>query len=68
MDHDPDKHDDQAIALALAANHLITMPPKRHWVAERRIRLLIDKRLEMIRQPRNTIHKRVERGDIGIGR
>ena len=33
MDHDPDKNDDQAIALALAANHLITMPPKRNWVA-----------------------------------
>jgi len=33
MDHDPDKHDDQAIALALAANHLITLPPKRQWAA-----------------------------------
>ena len=35
MDHDPDKHDDQAIALALAlaANHLITQPPKRQWAA-----------------------------------
>ena len=31
MDHDPDKHDDQAIALALAANHLITQRPKRQW-------------------------------------
>jgi hypothetical protein len=29
MDHDPDKHDDQAIALSLAANHLITQPVKR---------------------------------------
>jgi phage terminase large subunit-like protein len=36
MDHDPDKHDDQAIALALAANHLITLPPKRNW--ETRVR------------------------------
>jgi phage terminase large subunit-like protein len=33
MDHDPDKHDDQAIALALAANHLITQPQKRKWAA-----------------------------------
>ena len=35
MDHDPDKHDDQAIALALAlaANHLITRPKKRQWSA-----------------------------------
>jgi hypothetical protein len=33
MDHDPDKHDDQAIALALAANHLITRPKKRQWGA-----------------------------------
>jgi phage terminase large subunit-like protein len=33
MDHDPDKHDDQAIALALAANHLITRPQKRKWAA-----------------------------------
>ena len=33
MDHDPDKHDDQAIALALAANHLITRPEKRQWRA-----------------------------------
>ena len=33
MDHDPDKHDDQAIALSLAANHLITRPPKRNWAA-----------------------------------
>ncbi len=31
MDHDPDKHDDQAIALALAANHLITQRPKHQW-------------------------------------
>jgi len=35
MDHDPDKHDDQAIALALAANHLITRPPKRQWAAHK---------------------------------
>lgn len=33
MDHDPDKHDDQAIALALAANHLITRRKKRRWRA-----------------------------------
>ena len=33
MDHDPDKYDDQAIALALAANHLITQPAKRRLVA-----------------------------------
>jgi phage terminase large subunit-like protein len=33
MDHDPDKHDDQAIALALAAYHLITRPKKRQWGA-----------------------------------
>ena len=33
MDHDPDKHDDQAIALALAANHLITRPRKPQWRA-----------------------------------
>lgn len=33
MDHDPDKHDDQAIALALAANHLITQPAKRRLTA-----------------------------------
>jgi hypothetical protein len=31
MEHDPDKHDDQAIALALAANHLITRRPKHQW-------------------------------------
>jgi len=31
MDHAPDKHDDQAIALA--ANHLITRPEKRQWRA-----------------------------------
>ena len=33
MDHDPDKHDDQAIALALAANHLITQPAKHRLAA-----------------------------------
>ena len=33
MDHHPDKHDDQAIALALAASYLITLPPKRNWAA-----------------------------------
>ena len=33
MDHDPDKHDDQAIALALAANHLITRPRRPKWRA-----------------------------------
>ena len=33
MDHDPDKHDDQAIALALAANHLITRRRRPEWRA-----------------------------------
>ena len=33
MGHDPDKHDDQALALALAAKHLITRPEKRQWRA-----------------------------------
>jgi hypothetical protein len=35
---------------------------------ERRIRLLIDKQLEAIRQRRNTHQRRVERNEIGIGR
>jgi ATP-dependent exoDNAse (exonuclease V) alpha subunit len=35
---------------------------------ERRIRLLIDKQLEAIEQRRNTLHHRVERNEIGIGR
>ena len=35
---------------------------------ERRIRLLIDKQLEAIQQRRNTLHSRVERNEIGIGR
>ena len=30
MDHDPDKHDDRAIALALAAHHLLNRPT-RSW-------------------------------------
>lgn len=32
MDHDPDKHDDRAIALALASHHLVNRP-KRQWKA-----------------------------------
>jgi len=35
---------------------------------ERRIRLLIAKQLEAIQQRRNTLHRRVERNEIGIGR
>ncbi len=35
---------------------------------ERLIRLLIDKQLETIQQRRNTLHRRVERTEIGIGR
>ena len=35
---------------------------------ERRIRLLIDKQLEAIAQRRNTLHRRVERHDVSIGR
>ncbi len=31
MDHDPGQHDDRAIALALAAHHLINRPPAGSW-------------------------------------
>jgi phage FluMu gp28-like protein len=32
MDHDPDRHDDRAVALALAAHHLVTRVPRRQVV------------------------------------
>ena len=35
---------------------------------ERRIRLLIDERLKVIEQRRNTLRRRIERDEIGIGR
>ena len=31
MDHDPDKHDDRAMALALAAHHLVNRPAGMSW-------------------------------------
>jgi hypothetical protein len=45
IDHNPDKHDDRAIALALAANKLVERawaqpkPPK-PWEPDRRVRVL----------------------------
>ena len=29
MDHDPGRHDDRAVALALAAHHLVSRVPRR---------------------------------------